>query len=327
MRYYFGFLHKLYCLLCVISLYSFPVNADSTGTLLQVNSLQTLSIPTLTDGMPASGQRVKVTTPEYKNTDVFHTVYLPESWQKTGERLPIIFEYTGNYFPQSGSTGEPEDAGLGFGLSGGRYIWISLPYISADGTDNEVTWWGDETATISYAKLNVARSIREFNADPDNVFLCGFSRGAIAVNYLGLHDDEIAGLWTAFISHDHYDGVRAWANTQWGMPLQTYRAQALERLQRIGDRPYLVSEKRANGVTESSKTEAYIRSALKETDNFTFNYVDTNEALGGLPNKFAIHVHTDRWLLKPSQYRKATWEWMNDVVLKRQNENREKGMK
>lgn len=277
--------------------------------LIDVESTDVLTTPSVSEGQPAAGKRVRVTPPEYAGTEVFHTLYLPSQWKRDAAELPIIFEYTGNYYPRAGSTGEPEDAGLGYGLSGGRYIWVSLPYISDDGKDNQVTWWGDEAATLAYAKLNVPRIIREYNADPNAVFLCGFSRGAIGVNYLGLHDDEIAELWTAFVTHDHYDGVREWKGTAWGSPLAKYRQQAGRRLERLAGRPTLVSQ---NGSTKTS--QEFIRSVLDDLENFTFSDVRTAEALGTFPNDFAIHSHNDRWLSKPSPYRTRTWAWMNSVV-------------
>lgn len=280
----------------------------AAGTQLDVKSKEDLVVPKLGSGMPAAGERVKVTPPEYAGTDVFHTIYLPSEWKQDGTALPIIFEYTGNYFPQAGSTGEPEDAALGYGLSGGKYIWVSLPYINESGNDNAVTWWGDEKATVQYAKRNVPRIIEQFNADPNAVFLCGFSRGAIGVNYIGLHDDQIASLWTAFIAHDHYDGVKHW-NTDWGSPLDRYRSEALKRLNRLGDRPCWVSQNGHQRVTEE-----YIRSALPQSGNFSFAYVKTHDILGAFPNDVAKAAHTDRWLLRPSDARNQVWAWMNAVA-------------
>ena len=95
-----------------------------------------------------------------------------------------------------------------------------LPFVSPDGLRNQRTWWGDVRATVAYAKRAVARTCEQFGGDPNRVVLCGFSRGAIAVNYIGLHDEEIAGLWRGFFTHDHYDGVREWKGTRWGSPLQ-----------------------------------------------------------------------------------------------------------
>lgn len=283
--------------------------ANSGPAALDVNSRERLSLPALSQGAPAAGKRVKVTPPEYAGTEVYHTVYLPANWNPGGERLPIIFEYTGNCHPKSGSTGQVKDAALGYGLSGGRYIWVSLPYIAEDHKHNAVTWWGDEQATIGYARLNVPRIIEEFRANPAAVFLCGFSRGAIGVNYIGLADDEIAGLWTAFITHDHFDGVREWRNTDWGYPLTKYREGAAARLKRVGGRPYLVSQNERN-----METQTYLRASLPSLDNFTFSYISAKEIFGEFPNSIAIAAHTDRWLLLPGKYRRTAWEWMNQVT-------------
>ncbi len=287
----------------------FTVLASSMEFQLDVDSDEILEVPHLSEGLPAAGKRVNVVASEYEGNEVFHTLYLPENWSENGERLPIIFEYTGNYFPTSGSTGEVDDASLGFGLSGGKYIWVSLPYIADNLKENEVTWWGDERATVDYAKVNVPRIIRKYNADPDAVFLCGFSRGAIGVNYLGLYDDEIARLWSAFITHDHFDGIIEWRNTDWGTPLVKYRKGAVERLKRVGSRPYLVSQ---NG--DPYGTEAFIRSVLTNVDHFTLSNIDTHKIFGSFPHPAAKHPHTDCWLLVPSEYRSRTWKWMNEVV-------------
>lgn len=284
---------------------------------LTPNAAERLVLPPVSAGEPAAGKLVLVTPPEYAGTEVYHSLYLPPGWtpgwRQTGRRLPVIFEYTGNYFPTSGSTGEVKDAGLGYGLSGGRFIWVSLPYIRADGMENEVNWWGDVEKTTQYAKTNVPRIIEEFGGDPDTVFLCGFSRGAIGVNFIGLHDDEIARLWTAFITHDHFDGVREWRKTAWGSPLEKYREEAAGRLKRVRGRPCLVCQ---NGGTRA--TEDFIRAVLPDAENFAFCDIDTRAILGEFPNETAIHPHTDRWLLAPSGYRTKVWEWMNRAMEKTQ---------
>ena len=105
-------------------------------------------------------------------------------------------EYTGNRWAASGSTGRVEDAALGYGLTGGRgCLWAVLPCVAEGRQENALTWWGDLAATLDYARINVPRICHEFGGDPDNVILCGFSRGAIACNFLGPADDEISGLW------------------------------------------------------------------------------------------------------------------------------------
>ena len=67
--------------------------------------------------------------------------------------------------------------------------------------DNENLWFGDINATVSYAKTNIPRICREYGGDCSKVLLCGFSRGAVAVSFIGLYDDEIAKLWTGFYAH------------------------------------------------------------------------------------------------------------------------------
>ena len=299
---------NLLCFPAVLAAWS-SLSIAEGGVRLDAASQETLTALVISKGKPAAGKFVTLTAPEYVGTEVFHTLYLPGNWKKGGERLPIIFEYTGNYFPKSGSTGEVEGAGLGYGLSGGQYIWVSLPYISEGGRDNQVTWWGDEAATIAYAKVNVPRIIEEYGANPNAVFLCGFSRGAIGVNYLGLHDDEVAKLWTAFITHDHFDGIKEWGGTSWGKPLETYRAGAIERLKRVDGRPYLVCQ---NG--DKYGTEAFVESVLESVDNFTFNNLSTLEIFGSFPHPLAKAAHTDFWAYLPSEYRELTRNWVNAVL-------------
>ncbi len=271
-----------------------------------------LRLPNNSFGEPAAGRRVAITPPEYADTAVHHMLYLPAewgaNWRERDERLPIVCEYTGNYFPTSGSTGKVEEAALGYGISGGKFILVALPYISNDGSNNERTWWGDIAATVTYAKLNVPRIIEAFGGDPDAVLLCGFSRGAIAVNYIGLHDDEIAALWSGFITHDHYDGEREWSNTNWGTPLKSYRQAARTRLARLHRRPFLVCQ---NGGTQG--IEDYLKTTAENLDSFSFLPVDTKRILGPFPNEIAVHEHNDRWMEKDSTERNFVWQWVNTL--------------
>ncbi len=279
---------------------------------LDAESSTVLTLPQVAEGAPAPGKRVRQRADEYAETDVHHTVYLPKHWSAEGQQLPIIFEYTGNHYPAAGSTGKVADAGLGYGLSGGKFIWVVLPMISADGQSNAITWWGDIDATVAYAKTNVPRIIQQFHANPNAVYLCGFSRGAIGVNFLGLHDNDIARLWTGFITHDHFDGVRAWRGTDWGSPLETYRQRASERLKRVAGRPYLVCES-----DDIEPTRRFVQAVLGKENTITFLKVDTQAIFGKFPNDVAKHPHTDRWLLLPSKYRTQAWEWMNQTGVAR----------
>jgi hypothetical protein len=260
-----------------------------------------LVTPVMTDEAPVPGKRVRQTAPGYEGTEVYHALYLPTDWQPGG-KFPVLVEYTGNRFPTSGSTGEVRHANLGYGLSGGEsMIWVAMAYVEEGRQRNALTWWGDLEATLDYCKMTVPRICDEFGGDADNVFVCGFSRGALAVNYLGLADDAIAALWKGFIAHDHYDGVREWPYAG------SDRHSALERLERLDGRPQLISQ---NGSTRA--TQNYLRPHA-ELGEFTFLDVPVDE-LFDIPEGQIIHPHTDLWMCKDSPYRRRAREWLADVI-------------
>ena len=83
----------------------------------------------MTDERPASGKRVRQVARDYKQTKVYHSLYLPTDWVK-GKTFPVLVEYTGNKFPPGIGSGEVKDANFGYGLTGGKgFIWVSMPYI------------------------------------------------------------------------------------------------------------------------------------------------------------------------------------------------------
>lgn len=224
-------------------------------------------------------------------------VTLPQEYQ-AGKRYPVLFEYTGNYYPLSGSSGELEDASLGYGITQGKhFIWVVLPFVSEQG--NERTWWGNREATIQFAIAAVTEICSRYDGDPDNLFLCGFSRGAIAVNYIGLADDEIAKLWKGLLSFDHYDGVREWGG--WGSPLWKYRREARERLRRAEGKDVLIVQQ-----PNTDDIQNYLGEAGK---NFTFLDLPI-EKLFSIPNKTFPHPHTDKWLLFDNEYSAFIRNWI-----------------
>ncbi|MEC9123242.1 MAG: hypothetical protein VX969_03785, partial [Verrucomicrobiota bacterium] len=54
-----------------------------------------LATPVMSEEPPAPGKRVRQVAPEYKGTKVYHTLYLPNDWEK-GKTYPVLVEYTGN---------------------------------------------------------------------------------------------------------------------------------------------------------------------------------------------------------------------------------------
>lgn len=253
-----------------------------------------LTIPPIEAGPPRAGARVVVVAPEYKDTDVHHLLYLPVNWEP-GKKYGVLVEYAGNgnYRNKYGdvSTGEVEGSKLGYGISGGAdYIWLCLPYVSEDGTRNQTVWWGSVEATVAYAKREVARTCEQWGGDPGRIVLCGFSRGAIACGYIGLHDDEIAGLWRAFIPYSHYDGVREWDYPGSG------KTAAQARLQRLAGRPSFIIDE--SGGLE--KTRAYIESTGISAP-FTW-----------CPLPF--RNHNDAWALRDIPARRAVREWLEKTL-------------
>ncbi len=260
-----------------------------------------LVTPPMTHEAPAAGKRVWQQAPEYRDTDVYHSLYLPQNWLP-GKKYPVLVEYTGNKFSPGQGSGEVKDANLGYGISGGtEFIWIVMPFIAIDKNHNAVTWWGDRKATIQYCKQNIGRICEEFGGDFDNLLICGFSRGAIATSYIGLADGEIAGLWKAFITHDHFDGVRKWPY------LHSDRQSALHRLSRLQGRPVLVCGQRATIVREDFLAEHL------ELAEFTFLDISIS-SIFNIPEGVDLHSHTDLWMHRPSIYRDHVRRWVRKVI-------------
>jgi hypothetical protein len=268
-----------------------------------------LVLPPMTSGEPQPGKRSTVITPEYTGTKVRHLIALPDDWtpdwKARGKSWPVIAEYTGNFFPTSGSTGEVEGAGLGYGVSRGKAIWVVLPYVAKDRQKNEITWWGDIDATVGYAKTNIPRICAELGGDPKKVVLCGFSRGAIGVSFLGLHDDDMAKLWCGLWAHDHFDGMLEWKGHAWGSPLVRYREEASVRVRRLQGRPLLVSQ-------AGAETKKFIASVAPT--NVEFLNVDMGAHFGTFPNELAKHPHNDRWALRDGDATSNARAWFERVT-------------
>ena len=252
-----------------------------------------LTTPEMVEGKPAAGKRVRGRIPQYEGTDVYHALYLPTDW-KAGQKYPVIVEYAGNgpYRNRYGdvSDGSVEGSNLGYGISAGKgCIWLCLPYVNSRDKCNQAQWWGDVAATAAYCKQAVAMVCKDYGGDPKQLVLVGFSRGAIACNYIGLHDDEIAALWRAFIPYSHYDGV-----TQWGYAASD-AASAIERLKRLRGRPQLIIHE---GSVEP--TRKYVASTGVAGD-FTF-------MAGPFRN------HNDRWAHCDTPQRRYMRAWLARVL-------------
>lgn len=253
--------------------------------------------PTMIDEEPVPGKRVKQTIPGYRETEVYHSLYLPTDWQADG-RHPVIVEYTGNggYKNNYGDicTGKVEDSKLGYGISGGKkFIWVGMPYLNEAGTANVEMWWGDPpkykvASTLDYCKKAVPYICKTYGGNANAVILTGFSRGAIACNYIGLHDDKIAKLWLAFIPYSHYDGVyETWPDAE----------SSYDRLKRLNGRPQFICSENQKSL---AATEKHIKAPGTQAP-FTFMHI-------GFPN------HNDAWILRPSPARAAMRKWLDQIL-------------
>lgn len=167
-----------------------------------------LVVPPMEDLQPTPGKRVKQQLTEYNGTQVFHTLYLPTDWEP-GKKYPVIVEYAPNIFFNGNcySTGRVEDVVNGYGISKGEgYIWLALPFVSTNGTYNEVNAWGKADSTVTYAIRTIRMVCENYGGDPAGVFVTGFSRGGIATGYIALRNDIIADTWIGFNACQHTDG-------------------------------------------------------------------------------------------------------------------------
>jgi hypothetical protein len=256
-----------------------------------------LTVPELSDGPTAAGKRINQTNPGYEGWELYHSLYLPTDWRPpaAGEaKYPVIVEYPGNggYKNALGDicTGKPEDCKLGYGLSGGKgFIWVCLPFVNPVERKHALNWWGDADATAAYCVQTVKRACDEYGGDPSALVLTGFSRGAIACNYIGLRNDEIAKLWCAMLPHSHYDGVRRWPHAD------SDAASAAARLNRLGSRPQFISHE-----TSVEATREFLR----------------QHAPGGSFRFLALPYpnHSDEWALKNIPERAQFRDWLASVI-------------
>lgn len=246
-----------------------------------------LEVPAIVAGEPGPGKRVVQVDAKFQHTQVHHLLYLPRDW-RAGEKYPVFVEYAGNAWKSS--LGTVEGSSLGYGLSGGvGAIWVCLPFVDVVMGENAKSWWGDVEATVEYCLRTITRICERYGGDPTHLFIGGFSRGAIASNYIGLHNDEIASLWHGFICHSHYDGVREWDYDGSG------RRSASERLERLDARPQFISHE-----VSVSETKDYLKEAYPQ-GNFTFLDLPFPE-------------HTDKWVLFDIPERRMLRDWFDKAL-------------
>jgi hypothetical protein len=293
--------------------------AANTGALPDVRSVSPdLVVPALSsanEGRPGVRTRLR-----HRNIrgDAEHILYLPQDWRplsgKGERRYPVLVELAGNGPYEDGlgdvSTGHVEGSSMGFGLSGGvGCIWLCLPYL--DDLGNAVRqWWGsppehNPRPTVDYAIRTVRAICQEYFGDSERVVLMGFSRGAIACNFIGLHDPEIASLWCGFLAFSHYDGVQQWPYPRSG------RQAATRRLVHLGKRPQLI-------MSEDLRTDLREPQSSGQLED-TRRYLEDVAPLGIAAGQFTFtssgfRNHNDTWSLRPCAARQQARAWLSALL-------------
>ncbi len=251
-----------------------------------------LTVPETEADPPAAGKRVRHQLPTYADWELHHVLYLPRDWTPQGN-YPVIVEYPGNggFSNDLGdkSEGRVEDCKLGFGISAGTgYVWLCLPFVDPTERRHALKWWGDADESARYCRAAVEHIIENFGGDRHRILLTGFSRGAIACGYIGLRNDEIAGMWRAMYMHSHYDGVRRWNYDE------SDASSARTRWRRFGGRPqYVTQEKSVDAIRE-----------------FLGEDRSDNPTLVALP----FPNHTDEWILKNLPERERLRAWVAEAL-------------
>lgn len=255
-----------------------------------------LIVPETRSAAPAPGVRCFQTASGWEGTAVRHTLHLPADWQAGGS-YPMLVEYAGNggYRNAYGdvSDGSVEGCRLGFGIGAGRgFLWLCLPFVERHegALRNASKWWGDVEQTKRYCLDAVRETAARYGGDLKKVIFCGFSRGSIAANYIGLHDDAIAPLWRAFVCHSHYDGVIE----RWPYP-GADRASARVRLRRLGDRPQFISQEGSTATTVRWLGESGVQGRWRFVD-------------------IPFRNHSPDWVLRDLPERRRLRAWLAEVL-------------
>eukprot|EP00054_Salpingoeca_dolichothecata_P014968 m.85309 g.85309 ORF g.85309 m.85309 type:complete len:644 (+) comp21258_c0_seq1:159-2090(+) len=282
-----------------------------------------LTVPRMINNTkPQPGLRVKETLPAYNHTQVYHATYLPVNWNATAPRgFPLLVDLAGNgpFHDQFKDvcTGKVQDQSFGYGLSAGRdFVWVCAPYLTANASQNEESWWGaptyNVTPTVEHTKQLVKFMIETYNVDSNRVFLTGFSRGALAVNYIGLHDDEIASLWRGLVPYAHYDGRPL--DTHWPYDDEDL-PDAYNRLARIMPKkiPSFITEKECGVNRTRWQLVGYGFVSAQQPS------ITTPPPTGLSWPQFSFHSsgfvnHNDQYVLRPSPARATMRRWLSWLV-------------
>lgn len=244
-----------------------------------------LIVPSLSEGEPSAGKKVRV----YLAESLYYTVYLPYEYDSY-KKWPVIFELPGAKYSAKGYelSGYPDEITMGYGLSKGKdYILVCAPILY---DKNKINFWDACKRNPEWLKnttdcwLTILNDLNHrFSIDNDNIILCGFSRGAIATIYIGNSTDEISKKWKAYYAHDWFDGGE-------GIDI---------RLDRTNNKRVLITCREGWCAPWQLSMNAY-KYLLKKKWPVTFF---------DIPNI----SHTTNWLLEDSDYANRARIWLMEV--------------
>jgi predicted esterase len=218
--------------------------------------------PIVSDGQPRPGVRVRVNPREFAGEPVYYTLYLPADWSAE-RKWPLVVEFPGNRYHlphEQIYTGSVDDCRMGYDLTRGvGSVWLAISPVGmrCSPRANAPLWWGGQgpqdpegqRATVMLVKQTLARVIPAYAIDTRKVVGVGFSRGAVALGYIGLADDELSRVWAGLWAHSHFDGFGLTQD-----PGQT-------RLRRLGKRPVMLTwGEDDSGRADSEKALAALKS-------------------------------------------------------------------
>jgi len=212
------------CLFCNGTVCTGSVAADTTPPLIPPQGAP-----------PAAMQRVIQVAKGWERTSVYHTLLLPRG-EKPRNGWPVLVELPGNYCGPGGGAVMPNSSGddcdgswsaqgWGAGADTGDYIWLTLPFVTADlggASDVSMWYWGCANSTkagcdgykagAGYNSSSTLRYLHDtiqqtaaYGGDARRVVLLGHSRGAIATQAIGFANAQVAQLWAGVVAASHYE--------------------------------------------------------------------------------------------------------------------------
>ena len=152
------------------------------------------------------------------------------------------------------------------------------------------------TPTIDYLHSALNQAFDLYGGDPERVVITGWSRGAIAVGAIGLHNDATSSLFKAFVPYSHLDGDCGWVDS--GEDAANSEAALQARWTRLGGRPTLYLGECAVATAEGPVWLQKIgQNGTKATSGMEFMTT-------GWAN------HNDAWVLRNSSARTYLRQWL-----------------